>query len=72
MKVTYCNGSYADEESQLTYVSFVEEIKHIVKPEDYTYQDLLPLIHRMQGFVGISFDKETPGAGAKLHIKSVM
>jgi len=58
--VTYCNGSYADKESQMTYVSFVEEIKHMVKPEDYTYQDLLPFINRMQGFVGISFDKETP------------
>ncbi|KAF6038751.1 hypothetical protein EB796_002937 [Bugula neritina] len=58
-------ASYADKESQLTYVSFVEEVKHIVKPEDYTYQDLLPFIDGMQGFVGISFGKETPWGRCK-------
>ncbi|KAF6031760.1 PROM1 [Bugula neritina] len=58
--VTDSNGNYADEESQLTYAAIPEGIEYIVKPEEYKYQGLLPLINGMQGFVGISFGKETP------------
>jgi len=70
--VTYCNGSYADKESQLTYVSIVETIKYIVKAENYTYQNLLLLIDGIPGFIGYPLAKRHLGAGAKLHIKRGM